>query len=99
MERVLRELGVSDVRIPKKMRALVASSIGLLQGYESACAKEESALAEAIDAALPEGTANGELSSSALASYLWASVTALGQRTFASLRKGAIEFPEVSQTR
>ena len=39
METVLRELGVSDMRIPKKMRALAASSMGLLQAYESACAK------------------------------------------------------------
>ena len=38
METVLRELGVSDMRIPKKMRALAASSMGLLQAYESACA-------------------------------------------------------------
>jgi cytochrome b pre-mRNA-processing protein 3 len=100
METVLRELGVSDTRIPKKMRALAASSMGLLQAYESACAKgEKSSLAEAIAAALPDGTANAELSSGALASYLWASVTALEQQTFAALRKGAIEFPEVSQTR
>ena len=100
METVLRELGVSDTRIPKKMRALAASSMGLLQAYESACAKgEKSSLAEAIAAALPDGTANAEFSSSALASYLWASVTALEQQTFAALRKGAIEFPEVSQTR
>ena len=66
METVLRELGVSDMRIPKKMRALATSSMGLLQTYENACAKGESALAAAIDAALPDGTANGELSSGAL---------------------------------
>jgi hypothetical protein len=48
---------------------------------------------------LPEGTANAELSSRALASYLWASVVALEQQTLASLNEGAIEFPEVSQTR
>jgi cytochrome b pre-mRNA-processing protein 3 len=98
METVLRELGVSDVRIPKKMRAL-ASSMDLLRAYESAFAKGESALAKAIAAALPDGTANAELSSEALASYLMTSVTALEQQTFASFKEGAIEFPEVSQTR
>jgi hypothetical protein len=73
--------------------------MSLLQAYESAFAKGQSALAEAIEAALPDGTANAELSSRALASYLWASVVALEQQTLASLNEGAIEFPEVSQTR
>jgi cytochrome b pre-mRNA-processing protein 3 len=99
MEMVLRELGVSDLRIPKKMRGLAASRMSLFQAYESAFAKGASALAEAIAAALPDGTANAELSSGALASYLMTSVTALEQQTFASLKEGAIEFPEVGQTR
>ncbi len=46
METVLRELGVSDLRIPKKMRGLAASSMSLLQAYESAFAKGQSALAD-----------------------------------------------------
>ena len=58
METVLRELGVSDIRIPKKMRGLAASSMSLLQSYEGAFAKGQSALAEAIEATLPDGTAN-----------------------------------------
>jgi cytochrome b pre-mRNA-processing protein 3 len=99
METVLRELGVSDIRIPKKMRGLAASSLSLLQAYENALARGQSALAETIEAALPDGTANAELSSRALASYLWASVIGLEQQTYASLQEGAIEFPEVSQTR
>lgn len=99
METVLRELGVSDIRIPKKMRGLAASSMSLLQAYESALAQGQSALAEAIEDALPNGTARPELSSRALASYLWASVIALEQQTFASLKEGAIEFPEVSEAR
>ncbi|HVQ10702.1 MAG TPA: ubiquinol-cytochrome C chaperone family protein, partial [Methyloceanibacter sp.] len=95
----LRELGVSDLRIPKKMRGLAASSMGLLQAYESAFAKGQSSLAGAIATALPDGTENRELSSGALASYLLASVTALKVQTFASLQEGAIEFPEVNRTR
>jgi cytochrome b pre-mRNA-processing protein 3 len=99
METVLRELGVSDIRIPKKMRGLAASSMSLLQAYESAYASGQGALGNAIESALPDGTANAELSSRALASYLRASVMALEQQTFASLQEGAIEFPEVSQTK
>ena len=48
METVLRELGVSDVRIPKSMRGLAASSHSLLAGYEAAFAAGEPSLAEAI---------------------------------------------------
>lgn len=99
METVLRELGVSDMPIPKKMRGLAASSLSLFQAYESAFARGQCSLAEAIEAALPDGTANAELSSRALASYLTGCVTALEQQTYASLLAGAIEFPEVSQTR
>lgn len=98
METVLRELGVSDMPIPKKMRGLAASSLSLFQAYES-FPKGQCSLAEAIEAALPDGTANAELSSRALASYLTGCVTALEQQTYASLLAGAIEFPEVSQTR
>lgn len=99
METVLRELGVSDIRIPKKMRGLAASSMSLLQAYESAFAGGQGALAEIIEVALPDGTADAKLSSGALASYLSESVMSLERQTFASLKEGAIEFPEVSQTR
>ena len=100
METVLREIGVGDHAHPEKDAGACRVEHGPAPGLREPCAKgEKSSLAEAIAAALPDGTANAELSSSALASYLWASVTALEQQTFAALRKGAIEFPEVSQTR
>jgi len=38
METVLRELGVSDLRVPKSMRRLAAASKGLFQDYETALA-------------------------------------------------------------
>jgi cytochrome b pre-mRNA-processing protein 3 len=38
METVLRETGVGDLSIPKKMRGLAASSAALLQAYEEALA-------------------------------------------------------------
>ena len=97
METVLRELGVSDLRIPKKMRGLAASSLGLLRVYESALAGGEASLTEAIKAALPDGTEDAELTAEALASYLFRCVSAVERETLASLQSGAIEFPEVSQ--
>jgi hypothetical protein len=48
METVLRELGVSDMRVPQSMRRLAAASKDLFQDYEAALASDESALAHAI---------------------------------------------------
>jgi cytochrome b pre-mRNA-processing protein 3 len=99
METVLRELGVSDLRIPKSMRGLATSSQGLLQNYESAFAAGEASFASAIRAALPDETGNAELSSKALASYLTVCVRELERQPFASLRGGTLDFPEMSEER
>jgi cytochrome b pre-mRNA-processing protein 3 len=96
METVLRELGVSDFRIPKSMRGLAASSQSLLLGYETAFVSAKSSFADAIRGALPGETGNKELSSKALASYLTVCVNALERQPFASLQRGVLEFPEVT---
>ncbi len=44
---MLREIGVGDLSIPKKMRGLAASSAALLQAYEEALAAGEEAIAAA----------------------------------------------------
>jgi len=99
METVLRELGVSDLRIPKMMRGLAGSSRGLLQEYRTAFAEGEASLAEVIAASLPDETGGAELSSKALASYLRLCVKALEQQPFASLQAGVLDFPRVSEDR
>jgi len=99
METVLRELGVSDLRIPKSMRVVAASSQGLLRDYEAAFTAGQASFASAIAATLPDETRNAELSSKALASYLTVCVRELEQQPFASLRGGALDFPEMSEER
>ena len=39
METVLRELGISDLKIPKKVRGLTASGAALLRDYEEALSR------------------------------------------------------------
>ena len=68
METVLRELGVSDMRVPQSMRRLAAASKGLFEDYETALAAGRASLAHAIAASLPGETESAELSSRALAS-------------------------------
>jgi cytochrome b pre-mRNA-processing protein 3 len=93
METVLRELGVSDLRIPKKMRGLAASSAALLQAYERAFAAGEGGLAKTIADALPlEARAAG----THLAHYVGESIRSLEKEPFAALRAGTLSFPEIS---
>ena len=100
METVLREIGVSDLRIPKRVRGPTASSHALLEGYESAYAEGDAAFAAAIAASLwlinPE---RARLSSERLASYLRTSVKQLEQQPLASLQEGTLDFPEVTTER
>jgi cytochrome b pre-mRNA-processing protein 3 len=96
METVLRELGVSDLRVPKSMRRLAAASKGLFQDYETALAAGEAPLVHAIAASLPDETESAELSSRALASYLLACSEALARQDVGSLLAGTLDFPEVS---
>lgn len=97
METVLREIGVGDLSIPKKMRGLAASSAGLLEDYEAAFATDEASFAAAIAAALPPESGTAELSSKALASYLKRCVTQLERQPLASLRAGALDFAEIGR--
>jgi cytochrome b pre-mRNA-processing protein 3 len=99
METVLRELGVSDNRIPKSMRRLAGSSQDLLTRYETAFSQGESALTAAIKAGLPDETVNAELSSRALASYLRLCADSLEQQPFAALQCGALKFPDATESR
>ena len=53
METVLREIGIGDLSIPKKVRALAASGAALLHAYAEALAEGEAAMAAVIAEALP----------------------------------------------
>lgn len=98
METVLRELGVSDLRIPKTMRGLAASSHTLLDELETGLGGGEVAFAGAIAARLPLPPEAAALSSARLASYLWAWVTELERQSVAAIAAGALDFPEVVET-
>jgi cytochrome b pre-mRNA-processing protein 3 len=99
METVLREIGVSDLRIPKGVRGLSASSHALLESYESAYAQGDAAFATAIAASLPLNPESAGLSSERLASYLRGSIKQLEQQPLASLQTGTLDFPKVAKKR
>jgi cytochrome b pre-mRNA-processing protein 3 len=97
MDTVMRELGVSDLRVPKKMRALAGSAHALLETYDQAFAAGEAPFAAAIAASLPSGSEHAELSSEALASYLMGCAAALERKPLSALAAGAIAFPEIAR--
>ena len=93
METVLRQIGIGDITIPKKMRRLAASSGALMQAYEEALAGGE----EAVAAALVYGVASTQQPSGAasrrLAHYLTEAVRHVDAQSLAALADGDVEFP------
>ncbi len=94
METVLRETGVGDLSIPKKVRGLAASSAALLQAYEEALPGGDEAIAAAIAMALPREQGPSEAASRRLAHYLKGAVRKLAAQSLAALSAGVVKFPE-----
>lgn len=95
METVLRELGVSDMAIPKRMRKLAAAGGAQVQDFEEALPKGEAALASAIASALPGEAAAAKAASERLAPYLLGVVRHLETEPIQDVYAGTLRFPEI----
>ena len=93
METVLREIGIGDLSIPKKVRALAASSGTLLHSYAEAQAEGEAAVAAVIAEALPLEAGGSGAAAGRLAHYLRDTLSLLRTQDFAALRAGDVRFP------
>jgi cytochrome b pre-mRNA-processing protein 3 len=95
METVLREIGVGDMSVPKKVRGLAAAGAALLQDYEDAFGQEDvqAALTTAIARAWPGDEAQSEAASGRLASYLLAVVHQLDGEPLEDLYAGMLKPP------
>jgi cytochrome b pre-mRNA-processing protein 3 len=94
METVLREIGVGDLSIPKKMRGLAASSAALLQAYDDALPAGEAAIAATLGQALPQQQRPSKAATRWLAHYLIGLVHDLDAQSVASLGAGEVRFRE-----
>jgi cytochrome b pre-mRNA-processing protein 3 len=94
METVLRELGVGDLAIPKRVRGLAALGAALLQDYEEALTKGEGALATSIAYALPLDETSAKLASRRLTSYLMLVIRHLDTQPAVDLCAGRLKLPE-----
>jgi len=96
MDTVLREIGVGDLSVPKKMRGLAATSASLWDTFAHAEAAGEEAVAGVIAGALPDDQALDEAVSARLAHYLMETVRALETQAFVSLSAGKVQFPGIN---
>ena len=91
MDANLREMGVGDLTVPKRMQAFGEAFYGRVAAYDLALAAGEEPLA----LALSKNILNGEQLENAhrLASYAQAATAALAQCDDAALRGGSWRFP------
>ena len=90
-DRTLREMGVGDTVVPKRMRTLAEAFLGRSRAYEEALRGN----AEALRASLARNVAASN--SEALAHYVLASVTALDREPLQVFIDGHVPFPEASR--
>jgi cytochrome b pre-mRNA-processing protein 3 len=95
MDDNLRELGVSDLKVPKRMQAFGEAFYGRTAAYDLALTDGHEALAQA----LCKNVLNGENSEKArrLAAYAEAVIAALAGQDAAALLSGAVKFPSPEQ--
>jgi cytochrome b pre-mRNA-processing protein 3 len=95
MDDNLRELGVSDLKVPKKMQAFGEAFYGRSAAYDMALTEGREALAQA----LCKNVLNGENIEKAcqLAAYAEAVMAALDRQDAAALMSGTFKFPSLEQ--
>src|SRR5262249_59235879 len=96
METVLREIGVGDISIPKKVRRLAASSAGLLQSYEEAFAGGHGGVAFAIAEALLLDRLGAKAAGERVAAYVKGGVRDPWTESFFPFWAGGGGFPAIS---
>src|SRR5262245_59892412 len=95
MDTVLREIGVGDLSVPKKVRKVAAAHAALLEDLERALASGDAAIAASLASALPPDQRQTGASSLRLAHYVTDCVRALAAQSAAALAVGEVKFPEI----
>ena len=94
MDRSLREMGVGDLAVPKRMRKIGEVFYGRSAAFDSALANEDAdALAASLERNIPAAEGR-QLAVAALASYMLASDAALASASKRELMKGEAPFAD-----
>ena len=95
MDGAFREMGVSDIAVPKRMKVLYRSFAGRVGAYRAGLAQGEAALQAALARnVFPDGP--NDRCALDLARHLKATVAAMREADIAELRRGEAAFPDAS---
>ncbi|KAB2848137.1 MAG: ubiquinol-cytochrome C chaperone [Hyphomicrobiaceae bacterium] len=92
----MREMGVGDLSVPKKMRLAAAGFLGRLEAYHAAMEQPDDA---ALVAALVRNVyaGSGPPAAAWLAAYARGSLAALRRQPFSKIMQGHVAFPSPSE--
>ncbi len=96
MDKSLREMGVSDISISKKMKPMLAAFYGRAKAYEEALAGDDALLSEAVNRNIFAGKGDAQ-NIAALVGYVRRVYTAIVAQSDDELLGGKIRFPLVDQ--
>lgn len=91
-ETALREIGVGDISVPKRMKTIAEAFAGRGAAYDAALRTDAAALA----AALARNVYSGRSDPSRLARYVEATEAALAETGFEGFAQGPVPFPDPS---
>ena len=98
MDRSLRELGVGDMSIRKKMRPMISAFYGRGLAYEKAITESDVALSEVLMRNLFEGAEVSDKILNAMVAYVRNLIASLETIPISSLLEGKIQFVDPSLT-
>lgn len=94
----LREIGVGDISVPKRVKAMARSYYDGAKLYDAALdARDEAALAAALERIVYAGGASGEDHAKRLAAYAIRADAALSAQTAADLEADGPAYPEATE--
>lgn len=93
MDHNLREMGVSDLKVPKQMRQIGEAFYGSSRAYKAAWAStDDKALVDVVQRNIYDGSA--ATAAPRLAAYIREALRRLGAQPSARLAAGELQFPE-----
>jgi cytochrome b pre-mRNA-processing protein 3 len=100
MDHNLREIGISDLKVPKEMQRVGQAYYGRAQAYRTALASPDGqALANTIARNIYGGEPPNPAAVPRLAAYMRLAVRDLAAQDTASLMAGSVRFPDPAATR
>ena len=97
MDHNLREMGISEQRVPVQMRRVGEAFYGRARAYDAAfAASAEDALAQALARNVYAGAARQEVAAVQLAAYVRHAAAMLDGQTHGDFARGLMRFPEPS---